>query len=381
MPPTYQTSVHAQDPSVGRVSVVLEALADASEGAGAYDYVDVAVAYASAEGVRSLNDRLSSETWSTARKRFLVSIDFGFTQPKALARLSELNNAEVRIPNGHAVLASPTLRPPSAFHAKVFIFRGEKWYDLSALIVGSANLTASALSTGAEVVTKQTWKKNAGGPGWWEHLELARPVLDWFEDTWETAVPLSDVLDDYRSRYRTLPKPRQLPEEKTLATRRYLASPEEHVISGILPVQLAEAKALWIDASSMIRNRGQLPGSQLNTPRGTRVFFGFGSDNVSKDTTLGTIHIRVGGYPYVERTIRFSNNSMDIVNLPIPEQYGLDTYQGAILVFKREPLSSDGRHQFTLTATDAAGVASLRESAANSVELSMKRGRQYGLLF
>ncbi|MGH2613744.1 MAG: hypothetical protein ACRDJC_00755 [Thermomicrobiales bacterium] len=361
--------------------MVLEALADASEQAGAYEHVDVAVAYASAEGVRSLNNRLSSGTWSAARKRFLVSIDFGFTQPRALARLSELNNAEVRIPNGHAVLASPTLRPPSAFHAKVFVFRGEEWYDLTALVIGSANLTASALSTGAEVVTKQTWKKNAGGPGWWEHLELAKPVLDWFEDTWETAAPLSDVLDDYRSRYRDLPKPRQLREEKTPATRRYLASPDKHVISGALPVQLAAAKALWIDASSIIHNRGQNPGSQLNTPRGTRVFFGFGSENVGRNTTLGTVFIRVDGYPYVERTIRFSDNSMDIVNLPIPEHHGLDTYQGAVLVFKREPLAIDGRGQFTVTVTDSAGVDSQKASAAHSIELSMHSGRKYGLLF
>ena len=376
----YEMSVHAQDPSLGRVGVVLEALADASQRAEAYEYVDVAVAYASGKGVRLLDDKLSSGTWSAARKRFLVSIDFGFTQPKALALLSELNNAEVRIPNGRAVLASPTLSPPSAFHAKAFAFRGEERHNLSALIVGSANLTASALSTGAEVITKQVWMGPQPTPDWW-HLKRAKPVLDWFEDTWETADPLSEVLDDYGSRYRSLPKPRQLREEKTRATRRYLASPDKHVINGTLHVQLAAARSLWVDGTSIIHNRGDRPGNQLNTPRGTRIFFGFGSENVPRDTTLGHVDIRVGSYPYVERSIRFANNGMDIIGLPIPEQNGLDSYQNMFLVFSRDKVSSTEPGQFTLIVTDEAGLAGLKESAANSVELSMASRRGYGLLF
>ncbi|WP_104132322.1 hypothetical protein [Cryobacterium sp. M91] len=381
----YEISIHAQDPSVGRVGVVLEALADASERAGAYEYVDVAVAYASGEGVRLLDERLSSEIWTAARKRFLVSFDFGFTQPKALARLSALNNAEVRIPNGRAVLASPTLRPPSAFHAKAFIFLGEEltkgWHRPCALTVGSANLTASALSTGAEVVAQQIWIGAPSTPEW-HHMLLAKPVQDWFEDTWETADPLSDVLDEYRSRHRSLPKPRQPPEERTPATRRYLASPAKHETSGPLAVQLAAAKVLWVDASSIIRNFGpNRPGSQLNTRRGTRVFFGFDAEKVPHNTTLGKVDMRVAGHGFAERTIRFGDNGMDVINLPIAEQNGVDTYLGTFLVFTREPLGNDGRGRFTLTITNAAGVDSLEASAANSVELSMHGGRRYGLLF
>ncbi|HEU4677987.1 MAG TPA: hypothetical protein VFS35_00605, partial [Terrimicrobiaceae bacterium] len=120
--PKYEMDVYAQDSSVGRVGVVLDAIADAAKQAGGYDWVDVAVAYASVEGVRMLNQRLSGGIWSGAQKRFLVSIDFGFTQPDALTRLSELYGAEVRVPNGRAVLREPTLRPPYAFHAKTFAF-------------------------------------------------------------------------------------------------------------------------------------------------------------------------------------------------------------------------------------------------------------------
>lgn len=375
----YQVAVYAQDSTIGRVGVVLEAIAHAADRAGDYEYVDIAVAYASAEGVRLLENALAGPSWAEARKRFLVSLDFGFTQPKALARLSEFSNAEVRIPNGREVLGSAALRPQTAFHAKVYSFGVEQYPHLRALVVGSANLTASALSTGAEVVTTQTWKSySIAGLN---DLGRAQSVLAWFRDTWDNADALSDVFDEYRQKRRALPRPPRIHEERTSATRRYLASVENHEISGNLSVQLAAAKELWIDASSVIRNRGILPGSQLNTPRGTRVFFGFASDRVPKDTTLGSIDLRIIGHAYHDRTIRFSNNGMDIINLPIPEQNGVETYQGTFLLFARDSPGGDGRLRYTLTVTNAATIDSRKAAAVNRVDLKMSSGRSYGLLF
>lgn len=379
---TYEMTLHAQDASTGRVGVVLHALEDASQRAGAFEYVDVAVAYASTGGVQLLEDRLASDTWNLAQKRFLVSIDFGFTDPGALLQLSEFPNAEVRVPNGLAVLRSPSLRPPLAFHPKAFAFRGASWFTITGLVVGSANLTASALTTGVEVVTKQVWTDNSFSGEAWEHLKQTRALLDWFDDAWGAADPLCDVIEGYEAARRRLPKPQRTREDKTTATRQFLASPDHHVITGTLAVQLGAAKALWVDASSVIRNRGKAhPGTQLNTPRGTRVFFGFDSKKVDKNTTLGVVNIRVAGHGYVERTIRFSDNSMDIINLPIPEENGLDSYQGSILVFERGTPSADGREHFTLTAIDKAALADMRIAATNAVELSMNSGRAYGLIF
>jgi len=373
--------VHAQDPSLGRVGIVLEALGAAANLAADYERVDVAVAYASAEGVRLLDEKLSGPNWSGARKRFLVSLDFGFTQPKALVRLSELSNAEVRIPNGRAVLASATLRPPSAFHAKVFVFGVDELPRMRALVVGSANLTASALTTGAEVVTTQSWSQRGFPRAAWSHLEKAQPVLKWFEDTWKGADRLDDVLQEYRIRRRSLPKPARIREDKTPATRGYVASLESHEIRGNLPVQLAAAKELWVDASSIIMNRKNQPGTQLNTPRGTRVFFGIGAEKVPEKTTFEPIYIRVAGHAYVERTIRFNTNGMDVINLPIPWQNGVDAYDGTFLIFTRETPDAVGRRRFTLTVTNVADINDRIASAANSIELSMKGGRRYGLLF
>ena len=124
-----------------------------------------------------------------------------------------------------------------------------------------------------------------------------------------------------------------------------------------------------------------MPGSQINTPRGTRVFFGFSSAMVPMNTVIGTTEIRIAGSMYVDRTVRFNNNSMDVVNLPIPEQNGVATYLNTFLVFTRELKGASGLDRFTLTVTDAAGVADLKLSSANSIDLSMHGGREYGLLF
>lgn len=370
-------SVHAQDSSIGRVGVVRDAIYEASREAGPYASIDVAVAYASTRGVSVLTDALAGQTWDAARKRFLVSLDFGFTQPEALERLSRLSNAEVRIPNGHAVVASPILQPPSTFHAKVFAFRGGE-SSILCLVVGSANLTASALSTSAEVVTKQVWLEQSQSNG---HTGREQALVSWFDDAWDGADRLEDVLDEYRERRRRMPRRPKLREERTSATRMYVANAAKNVVVGSLAVQLASAKALWIDASSMIHNRSDRPGSQINTQRGTRVFFGFPAETVPRDTTLGRVLIRIPGYDHVPRTIRFSNNGMDIVNLPIPDRHGLETYEGRHLIFERESPSPGGESRFRLTVTDASGVAAAKSSAANSIELSMRSGREYGLLF
>ena len=62
-------------------------------------------------------------------------------------------NSEVRVPNGKRVLQDERLRPPTAFHTKAYLFRTADSASPLALMIGSANLTASALAVGAEMAT------------------------------------------------------------------------------------------------------------------------------------------------------------------------------------------------------------------------------------
>lgn len=60
---TYTVDVHAQDASIGRVEEVLAAITAASVDAAAFSHADIAVAYASRDGILLLRDRLQSNEW------------------------------------------------------------------------------------------------------------------------------------------------------------------------------------------------------------------------------------------------------------------------------------------------------------------------------
>jgi hypothetical protein len=160
---THTAGAFAQDAATGRIAVIANAIA-AAAATVPYNLADVAVAYATRRGVELLNRRLDGTGWTGATKRFLISVDFGVTEPEALAALEALPNAEVRVPNGLVVLASEALRPPSTFHTKAYAFRVSDAASQLALVVGSANITASALATGAEAVIVQTWSGSLSPP-------------------------------------------------------------------------------------------------------------------------------------------------------------------------------------------------------------------------
>src|SRR6266511_2563099 len=72
-----------------------------------FDRVRAAFAYASVGGAQLLHWTLSEEDvdWEGARKRWLISLDWGHTDPAALEFLSSLEGSEVRIPLAEEVLA------------------------------------------------------------------------------------------------------------------------------------------------------------------------------------------------------------------------------------------------------------------------------------
>lgn len=378
----YFAAVHAQDPSIGRVEAVLDAIEAAARNAGEFTEIEAAVAYASNRGVALLTERLSRlPAWESASKRFLISIDFGITEPQALARLAAIPNADVRVPNGQAVLSSSRLQPPSTFHPKGYLFRTSNWEAPSALVIGSANMSVSALATGSELITTQAWSGQLSA-GEKKALAGAQPYLPWFDDAWASADLLKDVLAQYRTAHKRVPSPRNPPEERTPATRNYSASTTTSEATGALAVQLASASALWLRTENLYGNlqRGRL-GNQLDTPRGTRVFFGFPTTRVPRNTIFGHIDVQVPGYRAVSRSVRFGNNDMDKVNLPVPGTDGPPSYDDAHLIFDRSDSTTSGRQLFTLTVTDRAEVNARIASAKNSIPLTMNSGREYGLLF
>lgn len=376
----YAAHVHPQDSTTGRVGEILHGLVRAASAAGPYAAVDAAVAYASNAGVGLIEHGLGQHpSWAGASKRFLVSIDFGITDPRALSRLSRIASADVRIPNGQAVLASSSLRPPSTFHPKAYLFRGPSWASPSALIVGSANMTVSALATGSEVATSQVWSGSLSSSNR-ALLQHARTFSDWFEDAWLSSDPLSQILAAYRTRYKQMPTPRGPLEERSKAVKVFTAPAASNVATGTYAVQLMAAQAYWIKTDALYKNLGYA-GSQLDMPRGTRVFFGFPAAVGATSGILGRVALRVPGFNEVERSVKSAGNQMDKVNLPIPGRHGPSSYDNSVLIFDRDGTAASGLPRFKLTVTDATGLAHRKAAAANCVNMHMQGGREFGLLF
>src|SRR5438094_184228 len=105
-----------------------------------FSHFTSAVAYATSGGCESLHDSLEERlgtAWRQANKRWLVSLDFGITEPDALDYLAALPNSSVLIANAAEVIARK-LRPVRPFHPKAFLFERRKGNRSRAIFCGSA---------------------------------------------------------------------------------------------------------------------------------------------------------------------------------------------------------------------------------------------------
>jgi len=347
-----------------------------------YSALLCAMAYATRSGANDLVKAMQGSSWENSDKRWLIGIDFGRTEPAALEYLSRLPRSTVRVPNGSVVVTRPGFTPQRTFHPKSLVL-----YDRSgtptALLVGSANLTHNGLSTGTEMSVAYQWPKTLSKP---EKRVLAqcKPGLLLLERLWRAATPLEEVLTEYKKLWRASPRSRRSVEDD-------VTTPEERpdlagtIIHGVEAALVASARALWTSPGGISRNLGpSKPGSQLDLPRGSRVFFGFSPRTVPKNTTFGSVLIQVPGFPQVTRTVRFGNNYMDKINLPVPGTAGpLGGYHQHNLLFTRQdPDPTTGRQRFLVELLGNTRLATERSHAAGEVLLDLSgSSRKMGLLF
>ncbi len=101
------------------------------------------VAFLTNGGLQSLLNTFKELQNQQIKGKILVSQYLNFTQPEALKRLLNFNNIELRINTN------------DNFHSKGYLFKKGEFYNL---IIGSSNLTATALSTNKELNLKVSAK-------------------------------------------------------------------------------------------------------------------------------------------------------------------------------------------------------------------------------
>jgi hypothetical protein len=107
----------------------------------------------------------------------------------------------------------------------------------------------------------------------------------------------------------------------------------------------------------------------------TRVFFGFPAADVPKDSYIGSVSLRYGSHLRDDCPLRFSNNSMDVLTLPIPGTEGPLAYDGETLLFR-----STGLNTFTLSLAGSTDKKKWKhQSERIDASFKMSSGRKWGV--
>ncbi len=326
-------------------------------------------AFASHKGARLLvGEFQNSSSWKASVKRWVVSIDGGITEPEALRFLVRLRKATVWVPDAEALLVR-RLKPVRRFHPKTLLLeRHNRALEPSAILVGSANLTCNGLCFGHEHALAAM---TAGGTSPSLPGTLAAGLVE-LEKVIAAATQIDETFVDRYAQIR--PAKPSLPEDfEDERTDQILQ--ENPVIGAPMAAALAAASHLWVDIQYVVSNRGaQQEGNQIDLQRGTRVFFGFGDKGLPRNSAIGTVMIRYHEHSG-PRNLRFGNNSMDKLDLPIPAIEGPPSYSNTTLLFSREP-----NRVFRLAVGKEQEIARWKEqSRVDGTLFRMQSGREFGV--
>lgn len=151
------------------------------------------VAFVTTSGMATLMNTLLELEKKNVKGKILASQYLNFTHPEALKRIKQFTNIELRIAT------------EGAFHSKGYLFKNKGVYDL---IIGSSNLTASALCSNKE------WNLKISAT---EESELIAQAVKEFRKEFEVA---QEVTDRYLLEYGMLWKARKQFEKEIKEKRK-----------------------------------------------------------------------------------------------------------------------------------------------------------------
>lgn len=138
----------------------------------------ISVAFVTTSGVATLMNTFKTLQEKGIKGKLLVSQYLNFTEPEALRKLSNFGNIELKIAT------------KENSHSKGYIFKNTTFYNL---IIGSSNLTASALATNKEWNLKVSALNESG---------IVEKVIHEFESDFEKGIPVTiDFIRKYENVY------------------------------------------------------------------------------------------------------------------------------------------------------------------------------------
>ena len=249
---------------------------------------------------------------------YSVLITAGHNPPRSTL-LKSKPNTTVKLANAAQVVAATSFFPSQDFHIKACFAYNPKQHRYG-LIAGSGNFSRNGLVNSIEGGTLLTVKNEQ------EFRTTLRSAFLAAEGLWDSAEDLDAHIETYKERW--------VPQ--AVRPVRRAASPEGDGVSTPEDVDLGEFEFLWVDPGYVTKNRGpNLPGNQIDLPRGVHRFFELNAgEKPERNSEIGEITF-VFPTEEVTRVLRFGNNMMEKITLPMPDRHGLGAYDGMVVEFRK----------------------------------------------
>ena len=160
----------------------------------------ISVAFITMSGITPMLQTLKELEKKGIPGRILTTDYLMFSEPKALDKLAQLTNIQVKMFQTNGL--------GEGFHTKGYIFREEEIYKI---IVGSSNMTLNALTKNKE------WNARLVSA---EQGEYVQQIVEEFEELWESnnTVDYSDFIDRYRTNYEIIKKQKAIARQESVVS-------------------------------------------------------------------------------------------------------------------------------------------------------------------
>ena len=164
------------------------------------DQFQISVAFITMSGITPLLQTLQELEKKNVQGKILTTNYLNFSEPKALEKLNELQNIELKMYDANT--------REEGFHTKGYIFKKEEIYRI---IIGSSNMTSSALTSNREWNTKFVSTEDG---------EMAQEIVAEFETLWNSKNSLSfdEFYEVYKQRYEIIKRQREIAKQDEISS-------------------------------------------------------------------------------------------------------------------------------------------------------------------
>lgn len=200
------------------------------------DYFQISVAFITMGGITPLLQTLRVLEKRGVKGEILTTNYLNFSEPRALEKLNKLSNITLKM---YDVETSD-----EGFHTKGYIFKSEEIYRI---IIGSSNLTKTALTSNREWNTKVVST---------EQGEMAQNIVAEFNELWNSkhALPFDEFYENYKEKYKIIKRQREIAKkEEVPSVEKYKLQPNAMQVGFITNLRkiiaAGEERALLISAT------------------------------------------------------------------------------------------------------------------------------------